>query len=151
MAAPVGNRFWQLRSKHGRDKLFSSPSDLWAAACEYFEWCEDNPLLSTEYVGKDAMCVEVPKMRPFTIQGICSYLDCNVEYFRNFKAQARIDKEDFSWVITRIEETIYNQKYTGAASGFLNANLIARDLGLTEKTDNSHKIKLGTDLEAEYE
>jgi hypothetical protein len=25
MAAPKGNKFWMMRSKHGRDKLFASP------------------------------------------------------------------------------------------------------------------------------
>ena len=25
MAAPKGNQFWMLRSKHGRDKLFATP------------------------------------------------------------------------------------------------------------------------------
>ena len=38
MAAPKGNQFWMLRSKHGRDKLFATPEALWEAACEYFQW-----------------------------------------------------------------------------------------------------------------
>lgn len=28
MAAPKGNQFWMLRSKHGRDKLFATPEAL---------------------------------------------------------------------------------------------------------------------------
>ena len=28
MAAPVGNQFWKLRSKHGRDKLFTQVSQV---------------------------------------------------------------------------------------------------------------------------
>lgn len=42
MAAPKGNQFWMLRSKHGRDKLFATPEALWEAACEYFQWCDEN-------------------------------------------------------------------------------------------------------------
>lgn len=135
MAAPKGNRFWELRSKHGRDVLFESPEMLWEAACEYFEWCENNPLMETDFRGKDATEVELPKMRPFLLQGLCSYLGCNTAYFRNFKNQERKDEKDFSSVITRIEEIIYTQKYSGAAAGFLNANIIMRDLGLTDKTE----------------
>ena len=45
MAAPKGNQFWMLRSKHGRDKLFATPEALWEAACEYFQWCDENPCL----------------------------------------------------------------------------------------------------------
>ena len=41
MAAPKGNQFWMLRSKHGRDKLFATPEALWEAACEYFQWCDE--------------------------------------------------------------------------------------------------------------
>jgi len=136
MAAPAGNQFWKLRSKHGRDKLFTEPEKLWEAACEYFQWCEDNPLKELDYRGKDATPVTLYKVRAFTMQGLCLFLDCNTKYFAQFKDGLR-DKtddlsKDFSAVITRIEETVYNQKFTGAAAGFLNANIIARDLGLTD-------------------
>lgn len=143
MAAPIGNRFWELRSKHGRDKLFETPELLWEAACEYFEWCENNPLIEIDFAGKDADKVERPKMRVFTMQGLCSYLDCTTDYFRSFKSQERAKSEDFITVIRKIEETVYNQKFTGAASGFLNANIISRDLGLIDKkeVDNAVSVK----------
>lgn len=139
MGAPIGNEFWKLRSKHGRDKLFATPEIMWEAACEYFQWCVENPLKEIDFRGKDAIEVIIPKMRAFTMQGLCLYLDCNTVYFNHFKNDIK-DKDDqmskgFSKVITRIEETIYNQKFTGAAAGFLNANIIARDLGLTDKKD----------------
>ena len=44
MGAPKGNQFWKARAKHGRDKIFKTPDALWKAACEYFEWVDDNPL-----------------------------------------------------------------------------------------------------------
>ena len=143
--APKGNKFWKLRSKHGRDKLFETPELLWEAACEYFEWCEKNPFYEVEAkvvsdgqgMGSSVTKVELPKMRPFTMQGLCLYLGCNTAYFRLFKNQERAQKEDFSTVINQIEETIYNQKFSGAAAGFLNANIIARDLGLSDKVDNN--------------
>lgn len=155
MAAPLGNQFWKLRSKHGRDKLFESPKLLLEAAEEYFEWCEANPLIEVDFKGKDANEVEIPKMRAFTLHGLCIYLDCNTAYFRIFKSQERAQKEDFSTVITRIEEIIYNQKFTGAAAGFLNPVIIARDLGLRDKIEQEvinidpKKMRLtdGTEIE----
>lgn len=141
MAAPENNRFWEQRSKHGRDKLFETPELMWEAACEYFKWCEENPLIAIDYKGKDAEKVEIPKMRPFTLHGLCSYLGCNTQYFKTFKAQSHGKHEDFNTVITRIEETCYNQKFTGAACDLLNANIISRDLGLADKTENTHEIK----------
>jgi len=147
MSAPQGNRFWEQRSRHGRDTLFASPEMMWEAACEYFQWCEDNPLYEKDWVGKDAYEVDKPKMRPFTMQGLCRHLDCNTEYFRQFKGRIKDnDPQDFSRVITRIEETIYEQKFAGAASGFLNANIISRDLGLIDKKD----LKVDTDITVEF-
>lgn len=139
MAAPKGNEFWKLRSKHGREKIFKSPELLWEAACEYFQWCEDNPLIEIDFKGKDATKVEIPRMRPFTMQGLCQYLGVNTGYFRDFKKGLTAEDKDFSLIVTRIEETIYNQKFTGAAAGFLNPNIIARDLGLSDKQDQNVK------------
>lgn len=129
MAAPIGNQFWKLRSKHGRDRLFATPELLWEAACEYFQWCQDNPLIEVDFRGKNAEQVELPKMRAFTMEGLCRYLDANTRYFKDFEKNC---PDDFSPIITRIKEIIYDQKFTGAAAGFLNPNIIARDLGLKD-------------------
>ncbi|MCB0473244.1 MAG: DNA-packaging protein [Flavobacteriaceae bacterium] len=138
MAAPKGNDFWKLRSKHGRDLIFSSPDAMWEAACEYFQWCIDNPLKEEEIVKyKDYYeKVELNKMRPFTLIGVCHYMDVNEAYFRQFEEEKH---KEFSTVITRIREVIYKQKFEGAASGFLNPNIIARDLGLIDKTENKNE------------
>jgi len=140
MAAPAGNTFWQLRSKHGRDKLFSSPEDLWEAACEYFEWCDDNPWIKNEAIKSGDMAgviMKIPTQRPYTLTGLCLYLDCNAAYFRTFKAQATEKDKDFNTVIERIEDTIYTQKFEGATVGAFNANIISRDLGLIDKKDHT--------------
>lgn len=146
MGAPKGNKFWELRSKHGRDKLFATPELMWDAACEYFQWCEDNPFLSTEaktvsgYKENGSIeTVEIPKIRPYTLQGLCLYLDCNTHYFNQFEANLKEEDKGFSPIITRIREIIYNQKFSGAASGFFNQNIIARDLGLVDKKETDHK------------
>lgn len=150
MGAPAGNQFWKLRSKHGRDRLFTTPKDMIEAISEYFEWCDKNPFYKSEaktvntgdYQSKIEI-VNLPVMRPYTIQGLCMYLDCNVQYFNDFQESLK-GKEDeeskgFSAIITHAREAIYNQKFSGAASGFFNANIIARDLGLTDKKELDHK------------
>lgn len=115
----IGNQFWKLRSKHGRDKLFATSKLMWDAACEYFQWCDDN-----KWDGK--------KIRPYTLTALCLYLDCNTQYFGEFKKNLPEDEEDFSVVIKRIEDIIYNQKFEGASVGDFNHNIIARDLGLKD-------------------
>jgi len=137
MAATPGNQFWKARAKHGRDKLFETPELLWEAACEYFQWCDDNPLYERKAFAFQGMITteDMPKMRAYTLGGLCLFLDCSENYFRQFKSAEREDKHDFVTVIERIEKTIYNQKFTGAAADLLNPNIIARDLGLSDKTE----------------
>lgn len=137
MAAPKGNEFWKLRSKHGRDKLFASPVLLWEAACEYFQWCRRTPLYKSEafaYQGKIRL-KSIPIMRAMTMGQLCFYLNCNEAYFRIFKSQSGEIDKDFNTVIHDIEQVIYTQKFQGAAAGLLNPNIISRDLGLSDKTD----------------
>lgn len=137
MSAPIGNEYWKLRSKDGRDRIFESPTDLLNACNEYFDFVQNNPLKETvvqkRKISRDEEnieLVEVPKMRPMTIQGICNFLDIAVRTWGTYR-----EKEDFLPIITRAEQIIYNQKFEGAASGFLNPNIIARDLGLKEQSD----------------
>lgn len=142
MPAPKGNQFWKLRSKHGRDKLFASPELLWEEACDYFQWCDKNPIEVAELMKSGDLAgthVNTPKARPYTLMGLCLYLDANTEYFRLFKGNLKPtenkEDEDFYRVIKKIEETIYNQKFEGASVGLFNANIIARDLGLKDNQD----------------
>ncbi|MGN6416099.1 MAG: terminase small subunit [Pseudobacter sp.] len=131
MAAPKGNKFWQLRSKHGCDKLFATPELMWEAACEYFEWCEKNPIPDPRSFGQRKI------QRPYTIQGLTRYLHCNTVYFAQFKLRIKEkedqDSKDFAKVIQDIEDAIYQQKYENSVIGVFKENIISRDLGLADK------------------
>jgi hypothetical protein len=140
----LGNQFWKMRSSHGRDLLFASPSLLWESACEYFEWCTENPWLKSESIKSGDLAgttMTVPVSRPFTMQGLCLYLDCSTSYFREFKRSRGENNIDFMSVIEKIEETIYQQQFEGATVGTYNANIIARTLGLTDKQEVDHTTK----------
>jgi len=149
MAAPLGNQFWKLRSKHGRDKLFATPQLMWEAACEYFEWCESNPLIESKAFAfqGEITIAELPKMRAMTLSQLCFYLECNEAYFRTFKSQLTDNDKDFNTVINQIENTIYNQKFQGAAADLLNSNIIARDLGLTDSTKTDIKLDANLNID----
>jgi len=142
MAAPKHNKFWKLRSRHGREKLFATPEILWKAACEYFQWCVDNPLFEEKGFAYQGTVTKesFAKMRAMTLSQLCFYLHCNEGYFRTFKAQLPTGEQDFNTVIDNIETVIYNQKFQGAAADLLNANIISRELGLTDKTELSGKL-----------
>lgn len=136
MAAPEGNQFWKLRSKHGRDKLFTTPQLLWEAACEYFQWCEDNPIVAEDNKGtKNVNKVEFN--RPFTLKGFCLFCDATEHWYYEFKKALKEKDKDFLYICRKIEDIIYNQKFEGAAIGIYNANIIARDLGLSENVNQN--------------
>ncbi len=145
-----GNQFWKLRSKHGRDKLFATPQLLWEAACEYFQWVQDNPLYETKVFNYQGIITstEVPVMRAMTMRGLCFFLNCNEAYFRNFKS-ANKDEHEFLEVIENIKTVIYQQKFEGAAGNLLNANIIARELGLADKKEVTGKTFMDLMMEVD--
>ena len=147
MAAPKNNQFWKARSKHGRDKIFKTPEDLWNAAEEYFQWIEDNPLKEGKIFQYQGEIVNgsITKMRAMTITGLCRFLHITFPTWEEYK---KLD--DFSYITHEIEEVIRDQKFSGAAADLLNANIIARDLGLRDGVDNKHTGNVGlTDMSEE--
>lgn len=138
MAFDKGNKFWKLRSKHGRDKLFSSPELLLESAQEYFNWCDENPILVHDFIGKEGRSDYREKQRPYTIAGFCVYIGASREWFNAFKRNA---SEDFLQVITHIEEIMYQNKFEGASVGIFNSNIIARDLGLADKQETKVTVE----------
>ena len=132
MAAPAGNKFWELRAKHGRNPIFPDPETLWVCCCGYFQWCEENPLVEQKVfsASEGIRYAEVTKMRAMTLQGLLFYLGINHQTWENYR-----NKEDFVEVTRETEAVIYQQKFSGAAADLLNANIIARDLGLADKTE----------------
>lgn len=132
MSAPKGNQFWRVRSTHGKAPIFKTPDDLWNACAEYFDWVEEHPLWESKaFAYQGAVTVtELPKMRAMTISGLCIFLDIARRTWDDYRA-----REDYMPVVTRVEEIISAQKFEGAAADLLNANIIARDLGLRDKQD----------------
>lgn len=141
MAAPVGNQFWKLRSKHGRDKLFSTPELLWEAACEYFTWCDLNPWVTTKTKSKtNGDEVEyTPIPTPYSIDGFRLYVGATRLWWHEFKAAKH---KEFLSVIDDIESVIENQQFNGASVGAYNANIIARRLGLSDRQEVATEIKI---------
>ena len=113
MAFKQGNTYWKLAKGFtpGTEKKYA-PDELWVKAVEYFKWVEDN------------------KMRAMTITEFCVFAGITSQTFFNYeKEQAYFD------ITARIRDIIYSQKFTGAAAGLLESNIIARELGLADKQE----------------
>jgi len=71
---------------------------------------------------------------PYTLTGLFVFLDIDKSTWAEYKK-----REDFTPITTRIEAIMYTQKFEGASVGAFNASIIARDLGLVDKTDLTSK------------
>lgn len=150
MAPPKGNKYWMLRSKHGRDKLFSTPELLWEAACEYFQWCDENPWSTRKEITKNKKQKELqvsPISRPYSLMGLCVYVGASASWWREFRSNcAKKNKNDFLAVIARIEGIINTQQFEGACVGAFNANIISRTLGLADKKEINAVVPTGLNI-----
>ena len=135
----LGNEFWKFRTRHGAKKVFSDPEFLWGECLKYFQWCEDHPLMEQKVFHTNGLITktDVCRMRAMTIRGLCFYLRVSDETWSNYRKD-----RDFFGVIHEVEQTIYDQKFTGAAADMLNANIIARDLGLVDNKKIDADIKI---------
>jgi hypothetical protein len=138
MSAPLGNNYWQFRNKHGRSYKYT-PRKLWTEALKYFQWVEDTPLWEEKGWAYKGVVTKEKFFHPRAMTEIafCLFADIDQLTFERYKKQ-----EDFCGVTTRIEKIIRSQKFEGAAAELFNPNIIARDLGLREKTDHDHTGEL---------
>lgn len=124
----------EQKAKPGRPTIFKDADELQHACNEYFAWVDQNPLLEqqVQFSAKQAAWAKTDKTkkRPYTQGALCIYLGINQETWNNYR------KNDlFKDAVKEAEQTIYHQKFEGAAAGFFNANIIARDLGLVDKQE----------------
>jgi hypothetical protein len=145
--APKKNNFYLLRSKHGRDKAYT-PEELKTSCYEYFARCDSSPWYKNEAVKSGDQCgkiLKVPTQRPYTKTGLYIFLNINRQTWDNYKGS-----EDYLAIIEEVENIIYDQKFTGAAVGCFNPNIIARDLGLKERTEQEITGKNGAPLDLSF-
>jgi hypothetical protein len=122
----AGNTAWQTRRSPGRRRRFADAAALYAECCGYFEWSDPNPLIHIEpvvYRGKLTMLLEVPRLRPYSIAGMCVHLKIGTQTWRDYRR-----RPDFSWVCERVESEIWAQQFEGVAAGLFDPRIIARSL-----------------------
>lgn len=147
MAFPKGHNYWQFRNKHGRDFKYE-PEMLWNEFIDYAKWLEQNPLYEMKvfaYKG-EVVTKEVPKMRAMTIGGFQLFADICDTTWENY-----CKNDNFIAVTNAIKKAVYSQKFEGAAADLLNANIIARDLGLSDKKEVSGDMSINWNEEKTYD
>lgn len=136
----AGNQFHKLAYKNlGRKKLYSDPKDLVKDIVKWFDWLEANPLQEAKLVsfqGESAL-EDVPKLRAPTLHSLCAFLGITRSTWGVWRR--REDLGELADVVQWAEDIMYSIKFEGASAGLLNPNIIARDLGLAEKTELTGK------------
>ena len=140
MAAEKGNNYWEFRNKHGRNFSYQ-PESLWTEAVKYFEymsskvWNKKEAIKSGDLAGKT---MDVPTPTPMSIESFCLFADIDRTTFLNYQSNEG-NYIDFFTVATRIKDIIESQQFEGATVGVYNPNIIARKLGLIDKSEVSDK------------
>ena len=126
----------RVRVKHGiSTRTYTDPEDLWDDAKAYFMWCEKNPhkelRLSPRRNGRPYR-EYVDHPRAFTAAGLAAF--CG---FKSSSIKVWLENEDHLLhdVACKIADIMHEQKFTYAAVGLMNAQLVSRDLGLADKRE----------------
>lgn len=125
MPAPKNNQYYLLAKNFKKPKKYR-PIRLWEIFLQYCEWVEKNPLKETKAFGTGKK-LTVPLMRAMSIQGFCIYANMDRSTWYEYKSN-----EEYSYIINRIDDMMFSQKFEGASSGLLKENIIARELGLKD-------------------
>lgn len=139
MGAPRGNQYWKLAHDFKKPKKYQ-PDELLVKAVDYAQWCEKNPLKEEKVFGT-GMRMKVNRMRAMTIQGFCLFANMSIQTWYEYEGQ-----KEYSEIIGQIRAMFYSQKVEGAAADLLNANIIARELGLSDKQQITHELPQDSEL-----
>ena len=124
-----------------KHKYIETPEKLWELFEAYVLHERNNPMFKVEYVGKDGEKVNTPLETPITFEGFeCHLQDQDIIDDLGDYASNKDDRyNEYATIITRIRKNCYVHNFKGAAVGLFNPSLIARKLGLTDKSEVVHK------------
>jgi hypothetical protein len=99
---------------------------------EYFQWCIDNPIYETKFMGSDIQMVQIPHPRVFKKEELARFV--GLSEWRLVEDLKGVSN-DFSQIIKEAEKIIADQKFTYATVGMFNPVIISRDLGLKDQSE----------------
>ena len=136
-------------------------ADTFRKACaEYFQWADDNPWLKTVGLDKEGNVLQIPKTRPYVVEGLINHIDITNSYWYDIQnPNSQNFREDLVEVFSWCNNVLFSQKFTGAAVDDFKEGIIARVLGLGDRrelTGVSHPsgkvdpIQVNIDKEVEH-
>lgn len=116
-----------------------TPDALWAKAYEYFQWAQKKPFVEEKVFGT-GLRMNVKHPKAFTKEGLSVFLGITPRTFDRYCARS-----EYEFVTTAIKSVLYDRNFGAAAAGLLNANIIARQLGLAERVAQVPDVQDMTD------
>ena len=94
-------------------------------------------------IQKTGDIVQVPRERPISFIGFenCLYKNAIISQLRTYEQNDNDSYKEYLPIITRIKAFIYEDKADGATVGIFNSSIVARELGLSDKSDVETTIK----------
>lgn len=133
----------------GRPQEFESPQDFWNRSVEYINNVLNTPLYKSEQIkmpGKEwqddegnihkpERVLNLPVAQAMTWEDLAVHLKVTSRTLRNYQTDEK--HKEFFPIFSHVDDIMYAHNFKYSAAGLMNANLIARKLGLTDKKDYS--------------
>jgi hypothetical protein len=121
----------------GQPKKIPDSETLYNWFEAYKFWTDSNPISKMDFKGKDADEVTYKLERPLTWVGfgVWLYKNKTVSNLDEYKANKDDVYAQYSSILRVIGAEIYQNQYDGAVVGTFNQSIVARKLGLAEKSE----------------
>lgn len=132
----------------GAPKKIESPEKLYEYFQQYERHRKDNPKLENVYNVKLDLQASIQREIPLTWDSFEIWLRKNgiITRLDHYKDNKDGVYDEFLYIIRAIDQEIKDDKMSGAFAGIYQHNIIARDLGLIDKSDKHVKVQI-----SEYE
>ena len=131
-----GNSLWATANAlAGRKRKFETPLDLVVAAAEYLDWVKENPLYRDEVGWYQGQAQHEPVALDITptLEGLFLHLGIGKSTWHDWKQE----RPDLAVAIDAIVMAIREKQLQHGFTGKANSHIIAKLLGLVERTELS--------------
>ena len=124
-------------------KNIQSPDKLYELFIEYKTYCKNNPKKENFFNHREQKQGSIDREVPLTWKGFEVFLFKHnvISRLEHYKANTDNAYSEYLDIIKAIDDEIYEDKFGGATAGIYQHNIIARDLGLSDKQDVTVKAE----------
>jgi len=141
------NQHWQL-IRSGGQEIVDTPEKLWERAEQYFQWCDDNPIITKRPItsGKAAgTMTKVEHTRLYTIKAFCLHANVSEKYLKEV-SQSGDESSQYYIVVMKILMIIYTQNLEGAAADIYNPIIVSKILSLDKDTGSDKEVNVKVEI-----